>query len=56
MKTQLLNQQNNSEIDKDHQDHLGNSHYLHHKGSFQSVPRKSINDSEDLIIEPTEQF
>ena len=59
MNTYLSNQQNNSDIDKrnkDYQNPLENHHYLHHKGSFQSVQRKSVNDYEDLIIEPTEQF
>ena len=58
-KTKLSNEQNTSEIDKrnnDHQNPLENHHYLHHKGSFQSVQRKSVNDYEDLIIEPPEQF
>ena len=35
---------------------LENHPYLHDKGSFQSVPCKTINDYEDLIMEPTEQF
>ena len=59
MKTKLSNQQNNFEIgkrNKAHQNPLENHRYLHHKGSSQSLPPKSINDYEDLIIEPPEQF